>query len=61
MEIGDMKRYFKRFMRTVVPQIPTVLVLVAGMPDVAKYTILAGGLLTTLDKWAREYLDWYNL
>lgn len=52
----------KRFLRTVVPQIPALLAAADQWftPDSVPYLVAAGGILTVLDKLFRDK-GWYGV
>lgn len=55
----DIKRAVIRFMRVIVPQIPTFLALIAPLPPaVVAVCVFGGAVLTALDKLFRS-LGWY--
>ena len=47
--------YSKRFLRTIVPQLPAVYGVVTGsFPNTLPYLMLTGGILTCMDKFCRN-------
>ena len=50
-------RAVKRFLRVVVPQVPTLIAFATGNPTYEKFVpllVLFGAILTSLDKYVRD-------
>jgi hypothetical protein len=55
----EFKTYLLRFLRAVVPQIPAFITYIQGYkPEWVAVAVLIGGILTSLDKYARDK-GWY--
>jgi len=55
-----MEVYIKRFLRTIIPQVPAVISYLMGVkPEWTALLTLIGAILTALDKFLRD-IKWYD-